>query len=223
MAVRLSVPPVGKAVRDLSTGRGSRLLKRTLDVVLAAVLLVVTAPLLVALAVVVRATSPGPAFFRQRRIGRHGRVFTILKVRTMVADAEAMLIRDTGLQTTYTSYNFKVPPELDRRLTNVGRVIRRASLDELPQLINVLRGDMSMVGPRPVVPDELETYGEIAPLYLNVRPGITGWWQVQGRSNVTGQDRVELDRHYLENWSLWLDVKILFLTLPAVFRCRGAH
>jgi exopolysaccharide production protein ExoY len=199
------------------------LVKRSLDVVLSLVVLLLATPLLVSLAAVVRATSPGPALFRQQRVGRHGRHFSILKIRTMVSDAEAQLGSDPALLTTYAAHNFKVPPELDRRLTRVGRVIRRASLDELPQLLNVLRGDMSLVGPRPVVPDELEAYGEIAALYLEVRPGITGWWQVQGRSEVRGPDRIELDRHYLEHRSLWLDVKILLLTLPAVFRCRGAH
>ena len=199
------------------------LVKRALDVVLSLVLLLLTAPLLLGLAVIVRATSPGPALFRQQRVGRNGRRFSILKIRTMVADAEAQLGSDPILRTSYASHNFKVPPELDRRLTRVGRVIRRTSLDELPQLLNVLRGDMSLVGPRPVVPDELETYGETAALYLEVRPGITGWWQVQGRSEVGGPDRIGLDRHYLERRSLWLDVKILLLTLPAVFRCRGAH
>ncbi len=141
----------------------------------------------------------------------------------MVSDAEHRLTRDPNLLETYRSRNFKVPVELDPRVTRIGRAIRRASLDELPQLVNVLRGEMSLVGPRPVVPEELEQYGEVAALYRCVRPGITGWWQVQGRSQKTGVDRVDLDRYYLERWTLWLDIKILVLTIPAVLRCRGAH
>jgi lipopolysaccharide/colanic/teichoic acid biosynthesis glycosyltransferase len=116
-----------------------------------------------------------------------------------------------------------VPYGKDSRLTGVGRVLRRTSLDELPQLVNVLLGHMGMVGPRPVLPAELELYGDLSGAYMGVRPGISGYWQVCGRSLVTGIDRLELDRYYLENRSLLFDLKILLLTVPAVLRCRGAH
>jgi lipopolysaccharide/colanic/teichoic acid biosynthesis glycosyltransferase len=197
--------------------------KRLLDVVLASVVLVLAAPLLLVLALLVKVTSPGPAFFRQVRVGRSGRTFRILKLRTMQFDAEARLRSEPALRATYLENGFKVPPELDSRLTTLGRFMRRASLDELPQLINVVRGDMSLVGPRPVVPLELDLLGEVRGLYERMRPGITGYWQVNGRSEVGTTDRIELDRHYLVHWSLWLDLKILVRTLPAVFSCRGAH
>jgi exopolysaccharide production protein ExoY len=198
-------------------------ISRGLDVVLALSMLLVTAPVLLVLAGVVKATSPGPAFFRQVRVGAGGRRFRILKLRTMVSDAEEQLQRDPGLRHEYLASHFKVPSGLDPRLTPVGRFLRKTSLDELPQLVNVLLGQMSMVGPRPVVPEELEMFGDLSPAYLSVRPGLTGYWQVCGRSLVTGSDRLALDRHYLENRNIALDLKILVLTIPAVLRCRGAH
>jgi len=201
----------------------SQAVKRGIDVVVALVLLVAVTPLVAVLALVVRATSPGPALFRQVRIGEGGRPFRLLKLRTMVDDAEQVLRHDPELLDAYVANHFKVPPALDRRVTGFGRFLRRTSLDELPQLVNVLRGHMSLVGVRPVVPEELDLYGEAAALYQRFKPGITGFWQVQGRSRLTGGDRIELDRYYFENWSLWLDLKILLLTPSAVVRCRGAH
>jgi len=206
-----------------SSTRTAVTVKRLIDVVLASLLLVLAAPLIIVLALVVKATSPGPAFFRQVRVGAAGRRFRLLKLRTMTTDAEDILLLDDALKQTYLSNHFKVPTDLDPRLTRFGRFLRRASLDELPQLVNVVRGDMSMVGPRPVVPDELALYGDLAPLYQRVRPGMTGYWQVKGRSTVTGPDRIELDRYYLQHGSLWLDVQILVWTLPAVFRGSGAQ
>jgi lipopolysaccharide/colanic/teichoic acid biosynthesis glycosyltransferase len=202
---------------------GAAAAKRGVDIVLAGLMLLVTAPLIGLLALVVKATSPGPAFFRQVRIGRSGRPFRILKLRTMRCDAESQLHRDSSLRDVYLTNHFKVPAALDPRLTKLGAFLRRTSLDELPQLINVLLGQMSMVGPRPVVPAELALYEDVAVLYQRARPGITGFWQVHGRSDVTGTDRIELDRHYLEHATLWLDVRILARTVPAVLRCRGAR
>jgi exopolysaccharide production protein ExoY len=234
-------PPMALASRSLPTslrgpatfvagpllaGRQGRLASatsRSIDLVLALGLLLVTAPIVLVLAVLVKATSPGPAFFRQVRVGAGGRRFLILKLRTMVSDAEEQLERDPGLRHEYLASHFKVPSGLDPRLTPVGRFLRKTSLDELPQLVNVLRGQMSMVGPRPVVPEELEMFGDLSPAYMSVRPGLTGYWQVCGRSLVTGTDRLALDRHYLENRNILLDLKILLLTIPAVLRCRGAH
>lgn len=190
---------------------------------MAASMLLVTAPVILLLALMVKATSPGPAFFRQVRVGSAGRSFRIVKLRTMVRDAEELLRSDTGLRHEYVASHFKVPVDLDPRLTTVGRFLRRTSLDELPQLVNVLLGHMSMVGPRPVVPEELALYGELSAAYVTVRPGITGYWQVCGRSQVTGPDRLELDRYYIENRNLLFDLKILARTVPAVLRCRGAH
>ncbi|MGH9223244.1 MAG: sugar transferase [Acidimicrobiales bacterium] len=197
--------------------------KRAIDITVAAVVLLLAVPLLAVLAAVVRLSSPGPALFRQVRVGRRGRPFRILKLRTMVTDAEARLRDDPELLDAYMANHFKLPPDVDPRLTAVGKLLRRTSLDELPQLFNVLRGEMSLVGVRPVVPGELDLYGDAIVLYEHFKPGITGYWQVQGRSGVAGADRIELDRFYFENWNVWLDLKILVRTVPAVFRCSGAH
>lgn len=197
--------------------------KRSLDVILGTLLLLLAAPLILVLALIVKVSSPGPVFFRQVRVGHSGRHFHILKLRTMHADAEAQLASNTALRRCYLANHYKVPAAIDPRLTRVGRFLRRASLDELPQLVNVVLGHMSIVGPRPVVPDELRLYGDKADLYTTMRPGLTGYWQVQGRSAVIGQERIQLDRYYLEHFSVWLDVRILFQTLPAVVRGRGAE
>jgi exopolysaccharide production protein ExoY len=217
-----SAEPVA-AVRVPSPRRVTEWARRGVDIVIAATMLLLTAPVILLLALVVRVTSPGPAFFRQVRVGSAGRPFRIVKLRTMVRDAEDRLRRDPGLRHEYVASHFKVPADLDPRLTAVGRFLRRTSLDELPQLVNVLLGHMSMVGPRPVVPEELSLYGELSDAYVSVRPGITGYWQVCGRSHVTGPDRLELDRYYIENRNLLFDLKILARTVPAVLRCRGAH
>lgn len=215
--------PTGVPLRLARSGRVADSVRRSLDVGLALTLLLLTGPLVLLLAALVRATSPGPALFRQVRVGAGGRRFHILKLRTMVSDAEERLHMDPGLRHEYLASHFKVPSELDPRLTSVGRFLRRTSLDELPQLVNVLLGHMSMVGPRPVVPEELEIFGDLSLAYLSVRPGLTGYWQVCGRSLVTGSDRLALDRHYLENRNILFDIKILLRTIPAVLRCRGAH
>jgi lipopolysaccharide/colanic/teichoic acid biosynthesis glycosyltransferase len=197
--------------------------KRTFDLVVALSLLIVTAPAIVLLALAVKLTSPGPVLFRQVRVGKGGRRFRILKLRTMRLGAESELDENRTLRDVYLRNHFKVPAAVDPRLTPVGRVLRRTSLDELPQLVNVVIGHMSLVGPRPVVPAELALYGDAAELYERVRPGVTGFWQVHGRSAVIGAERIGLDCHYVEHLSLWLDLKILVQTLPAVVRCRGAQ
>ncbi len=197
-----------------------RLLKRTLDVVAAGVLLVVLSPLLGATAVAVRLTSPGPALFRQVRVGRHGRPFTLYKFRSMTTDAEvrrAELLRHNGSD----SVLFKMPD--DPRVTRVGRRLRRLSIDELPQLVNVLRGEMSLVGPRPPLPSEVEQYQDDVHRRLLVRPGLTGLWQVSGRSGLSWAEAVRLDLYYVENWSGALDAEILWRTVFAVVRGEGAH
>lgn len=211
----------GRLISSLPVG-ASGIAKRVLDVVVAVALLVVAAPLLAILALAVRLTSPGPALFRQVRVGQAGRPFRILKLRTMADGAEARLDDEGPLRRAYLANNFKVPAAVDPRLTTIGRFLRRTSLDELPQLLNVVRGDMSLVGPRPVVPAELAMYGDAAALYEAVRPGLSGYWQVHGRSTVIGAERIALDEYYLRNRTIWLDLKILARTVPAVVSRRGA-
>ncbi|MGY1631509.1 sugar transferase [Geodermatophilus sp. SYSU D01186] len=197
-----------------------RLLKGLLDRVGAAVLLVLGSPVMVAIAVAVRLTSPGPALYRHRRVGKRGHHFDLLKFRSMVAgadrDFDALREKNEG-----NAVQFKL--RRDPRITKVGRFLRKYSLDELPQLINVLKGDMSFVGPRPHVDKEVEQYGPDMHRRLLVKPGITGLWQVSGRSDLSWDEAVELDVRYVENWSLGLDLAILLRTVRAVLRCSGAY
>jgi lipopolysaccharide/colanic/teichoic acid biosynthesis glycosyltransferase len=198
----------------------ARTCKDLTDRVLAALLLVALAPVLAVIAVAVRASSPGPALHRRRVLGLGGHEFDAFKFRTMVTGADAILEREPGLQDAFRK-NMKLPD--DPRTTPLGRWLRRTSLDELPQLCNVLRGEMSLVGPRMIAPDERPLYGEAIGKRLSVKPGITGLWQVSGRQELSYSERVRLDLEYVERWSPWLDVVIIARTIPAVLSMRGAH
>lgn len=196
--------------------------KRMLDIVGATVLLVAFSPLLALLALWVRLDSAGPALFGHERLGAGGKRFRCFKFRTMRRNAEEQLRADPALFAQYVANDYKLPPDRDPRLTRIGWLLRRSSLDELPQLVNVLRGEMSLVGPRPIVPREVEQYGVDAELLLSVRPGITGAWAVSGRSDVEYPRRAEIELDYVRRWSLRWDLRILRLTVPTVLRCRGA-
>jgi lipopolysaccharide/colanic/teichoic acid biosynthesis glycosyltransferase len=197
--------------------------KRALDVTMTLVSLPLVAVLVLVIGALVAATSRGPVFFKQERVGLGGSRFRMVKFRTMLVDAEERLRRDPALWNDYVRNDFKLPNGRDPRVTPVGRFLRRSSLDELPQLFNVLRGQMSLVGPRPIVPEEVEKYGDERDAYTAVKPGITGWWQVNGRSGVGYPQRVDLDREYASSWTFWLDVSILLRTPLTVLRARGAH
>lgn len=199
-------------------------LKRALDCLLTVFGGIVAFPLIFALAVAIRLDSPGPAFFRHRRIGRKGSHFNVFKFRTMAVDGDAILARHLA-ENPEARAEWEADHKLrnDPRVTRIGRFLRKTSLDELPQLINVLTGDMSLVGPRPIVDKEIEKYGPAYELYIRVRPGITGLWQVSGRNNTTYADRVWFDRHYVCNWSVWFDLLIIARTVPEVLRCSGAY
>jgi lipopolysaccharide/colanic/teichoic acid biosynthesis glycosyltransferase len=193
-------------------------LKRVLDVVLASVLLLVTAPVLLAAMGLIRLTSPGSAIFCQSRVGYRCRRFPMLKLRTMVDGAEE---REEELAVAVAGTFLKLDD--DPRITRLGRWLRRSSLDELPQLWNVLRGEMSLVGPRPLLPTDFERYPKHAQMRRFSRsPGLTGLWQVSGRSETSDRERIRLDLEYVDHWSLWLDLKILARTVPAVLSGRGA-
>jgi len=194
-------------------------LKSCFDRLSALLLLVVTAPLIAVLVVLVRRDTPGPGFFRQTRVGHHGRLFTMYKLRTMRTNAEQ-------LRSELDRYNEGAGPLFkmasDPRITRVGRVLRRCSLDELPQLINVVKGDMSLIGPRPALPSELIEYDHWIRRRLSVKPGITGLWQVSGRSRLAWNDAVRLDLDYVDNWTMGGDVGIAARTVSAVLRRDGA-
>jgi exopolysaccharide biosynthesis polyprenyl glycosylphosphotransferase len=199
------------------------LVKRVLDLVLASVLIVLLSPLMLAVAAALVVGSPGPVVFGQRRLGRYGRSFKCFKFRSMYTDAEQRLQSDPELHAEYVRNGFKLPDGEDPRITPLGRILRRTSIDELPQLWNVLRGEMSLVGPRPIVPAEIRHYRDDGQMLLLLQPGITGLWQVSGRSNLAYPERTNLELEYVEAWTLGRDLRILAATVPAVLQRRGAH
>jgi exopolysaccharide biosynthesis polyprenyl glycosylphosphotransferase len=194
--------------------------KRAFDVVLSAASLVLLAPLLIAIAAAIRITSPGEVLFRQTRCGLGGRKFTLYKFRSMVNNAEQMRAELHQLNELEGPV-FKMSD--DPRITPVGRILRRFSLDELPQMWNILRGDMSFVGPRPAIPEEVEKYEAWQRRRLRMRPGLTCIWVIEGRSHVKFHRWIQLDLAYIDNWSLWLDAKIFLRTIPIVISGRGAY
>lgn len=198
------------------------LTKRGLDVIVSAVALVLLAPLLALLAVLVKLDSSGPVLFTQPRVGLKGRTFCMYKFRTMHNGADAELDAVAYLNQSHDPRLFKIPD--DPRVTRLGTLLRRWSLDELPQLFNILKGDMSLVGPRPFFESDLADYEAHHFRRLDVKPGLTGLWQVSGRSEIVDFDEVvRLDRYYITHWSLALDVRILARTLPTVVGRRGAY
>jgi exopolysaccharide biosynthesis polyprenyl glycosylphosphotransferase len=194
--------------------------KRVMDVIISLAAIMILSPLLLLIALLVKLTSEGPVIFRQQRSGLGGQEFTCLKFRSMCMDAEQKRAEIAHLNEA-SGPVFKI--RNDPRITPVGRVIRKLSLDELPQLFNVLRGDMSIVGPRPPLPSEVAEYSERAQRRLSVKPGITCLWQISGRSDVSFDRWVELDLEYIDTMSFWNDVAIFFRTFPAVLLARGAH
>ena len=197
-----------------------RVVKSAFDKVLALAALVLAAPLLALLALLIRLDDGGPALFKQTRVGKDGRHFSVYKFRTMVTDAEA---RKAALVSANQHQGPLFKIRKDPRVTRVGRWLRRWSLDELPQLVNVLYGDMSLVGPRPALPEEAAMYGDHVRRRLVVKPGMTGLWQVNGRSDLSWDESVRLDLRYVENWSFMLDLQILWKTCAAVIRGSGAY
>jgi exopolysaccharide biosynthesis polyprenyl glycosylphosphotransferase len=199
-----------------------RTAKRVFDMVASAIALLVFAPVLVVIAIAVKLTSPGPVLFRQTRVGRGGRPFSIYKFRSMVREAETMQKELENVSIYTDARLFKVKD--DPRITSLGAFLRRTSLDELPQLWNVFRGEMSIVGPRPPVPSEVALYADHHYTRFDVRPGITGPWQVGGRNNITDfEEVIRLEKSYIRHWTLWKDLAILLRTIPAVLRMDGAH
>lgn len=195
------------------------LVKRLVDVVVASIALLALSAGMIVVAILIKLTSPGPVLFAQDRVGMNQRRFRLYKFRSMVADADERKISLAHLNEVDGPV-FKI--ENDPRITPIGRLIRRTSIDELPQLFNVLRGEMSLVGPRPPLPDEVTRYEWLFRKRLSVKPGITCVWQVSGRNQITFERWMQMDHDYIENWSLWLDLKILMKTIPAVFLGRGA-
>jgi exopolysaccharide production protein ExoY len=211
------------AAGDLYKVQSSRV-KRVMDLVLAFPVLVLVSPLLMAIYALLKIFDPGPALFTQQRIGRDGQSFVVYKFRTMRVDAaerlEHLLASDPKAAAEWAKYQ---KLRNDPRVTLLGRFLRRTSLDELPQLLNIMRGEMSVIGPRPVTPGEMQRYGSDVPYYIAVRPGVLGLWQVRGRNKLTYPQRVAYDVEYVETWSIWQDFKIILLAIPVVLLGRGAY
>jgi exopolysaccharide biosynthesis polyprenyl glycosylphosphotransferase len=221
---RITVRPVdGLPMMHIEHPRligGRRLIKSFFDLSVAALLLVLLSPLFLVLALIIKLDTGGPVFFRQVRVGRGGEVFRMYKFRTMHVDAEQ---RVAAMSQANQAAGVLFKMRDDPRTTRSGRLLRRHSLDELPQLINVLMGDMSLVGPRPPLPSEVEQYPQDMRRRLVVRPGMTGLWQVSGRSDLSWEDSIRLDLRYVENWSLTVDLVILMRTAMVVMRGSGAY
>ncbi|MED0977712.1 sugar transferase [Bacillus paranthracis] len=195
-----------------------------MDIIGAIVGLIVFSPFFVMIPILYQfGKSRGPVFFKQQRIGRDGKYFYIYKFRSMVVDADKKLRADKELYKKYIKNNYKLEPNEDPRITAMGKFLRKTSLDELPQFLNVLKGDMSIVGPRPVVAEELKEYGERQEVFLSVKPGVTGYWQVCGRSDVGYPERVDLELYYVYKASIVFDIKIILKTIKIILKKEGAY
>lgn len=205
---------------DISKRKCYLIIKRVFDVVFSLLGIgVLWLPMLI-IALLIKLESPGPAIFIHNRIGKNGKQLPLLKFRTMYMDAEQMIESFTPEQKEEWTRNFKL--DNDPRITKFGHILRRTSLDELPQLLNILKGELSIVGPRPVIAEELERYGNKKEKFLSVTPGLTGYWQAYARSTCTYEQRIEMELHYVENANFWWDIKIMFATVGAVIRGHGA-
>ena len=196
------------------------IIKRAFDIIFSIILIILLSPLFVAISFIVLVTSRGNPFFAHYRIGKNGKIMYIYKFRTMVPNAEELIKYFTPEQKKEWEENFKLKD--DPRITKVGKILRATSLDELPQLFNILKGEMSFVGPRPIIEKELEWYGKDKDKFLSATPGLTGWWACHGRSRIKYPERCSLELYYVDHASIGLDLKILFMTVFSVFRRSGA-
>ena len=198
-----------------------RIVKRILSILCSVISIIVLSPLFIIISLAVKISSKGSVFFIHERIGFQGKKFKLIKFRTMVDNAEDMIASFNPEQKKEWEENFKLKD--DPRITKIGKFLRKTSLDELPQLINILKGDMSFVGPRPIVEDELSWYGDNKEKLLSVKPGLTGWWAVNGRSDVPYPERCDLELYYVDHFSFGLDLKIIIKTVVAIIKKDGAR
>lgn len=197
-----------------------KIVKRTTDVALSSVAMVVLLPVFAIIALAIKLESKGPVFFKHTRIGKDGKIIKIYKFRSMVENAEDLIKKFTPEQMAEFKENYKLTN--DPRITKVGKILRKTSLDELPQLLNIIKGDLSIIGPRPVVAEELKKYGPNIEKFLSVTPGLTGFWAANGRSCTSYEQRMQMELFYIDNVSLKMDVKVFFKTIEAVVKKRGA-
>ncbi len=194
--------------------------KRVFDLVISTIGLIILSPIFLILAIIVKLDSKGPVFFAHTRYGKNGKKFKMYKFRTMYENAQDMINDFTPEQMKEWKENFKLQD--DPRITKVGKFLRKTSLDELPQIVNIIKGDLSIIGPRPVIEEELEKYGESKEKFLSVTPGLTGYWQANGRSSTTYEQRMEMELYYIDHISPKLDFKIFFKTIESVIKKEGA-
>ncbi|MGX7051886.1 sugar transferase [Leuconostoc palmae] len=198
--------------------------KRFIDVVFALLGLIILSPVFLIIYITLKCDSPkSPAFFKQERVGMNGQPFNIYKFRSMVPNAEIILKKNPELYQKYVENGYKLPPKEDPRITSLGSFLRKSSLDELPQFWNMFRGDMSLVGPRPIVTEELKEYGDRVDLFLSVRPGALGLWQASGRSLIEYPERTEIELEYVANAGFWYDISIVLRNVIAIFKSKGAY
>ena len=195
-------------------------IKRVIDVIISIIGLIILSPIFLILAITIKLDSKGPVFFAHTRYGKNGKKFKMYKFRTMYENAQDMINDFTPEQMKEWKENFKL--QNDPRITKVGKFLRKTSLDELPQIVNIIKGDLSIIGPRPVIEEELEKYGENKEKFLSITPGLTGYWQANGRSSTTYEQRMEMELYYIDNISPKLDVKIFFKTIESVIKKEGA-
>lgn len=209
-----------KTKENIKSRYGYFFIKRIFDFISALSLFIIISPIFLIIAIAIKVDSKGPVFFKHMRVGKNRKPLPTYKFRTMVTNAEELLKTLTPEQKKEYEENFKL--ENDPRITKIGKILRKTSLDELPQLLNIIIGNMSVVGPRPVVQKELEKFGDQVDKLLSVTPGLTGYWQANGRSNTTYEERVAMELYYVDHCSIWLDIKIIFQTIGAVIRKDGA-
>lgn len=197
-----------------------QMVKRGMDVILSSLALIILLPVFAIIALAIKLESKGPVFFKHTRIGKNGKIIKIYKFRSMVKNAEDLIKKFTPEQMKEYKENYKLTD--DPRITKVGKFLRKTSLDELPQLINIIKGDLSIIGPRPVVQEELEKYGVNVQKFLSVTPGLTGYWAANGRSDTTYEERMQMELFYIDNLSFKMDVKVFFKTIEAVIKREGA-
>lgn len=229
MAVNVANENIAQDISNISTKKCKEVLvkktpykaiKRIMDVVLASMGLIVLLPVFAIVALAIKIESKGPVFFKHTRIGKDGKIIKIYKFRSMVQNAEDLIKKFTPEQMKEYKENYKLTD--DPRITKIGKFLRKTSLDELPQLINIIKGDLSIIGPRPVIQEELEKYGENAKKFLSVTPGLTGYWAANGRSDTTYEQRMEMELFYVDNLSLKLDIQVFFKTILSVIKREGA-
>jgi lipopolysaccharide/colanic/teichoic acid biosynthesis glycosyltransferase len=211
--------------RNRTAGKwGYLFIKRAIDIVIALIALICMTPLFLLLLVIYRfGQNRGPLFYKQERVGKNGRKFLIYKFRSMVVGAEERLHQNPELYQKYVENSYKLPPEIDPRITKLGKFLRKTSVDELPQFINILKGEMTLIGPRPIIEEELQEYGDQVDKFLSVTPGAMGYWQASGRSNINYPRRCDYELYYVDHASFLFDTKILFKNVMSIFKGEGAY